>query len=200
VELGCGLNTRYERVVVEAKRKGIQWFDLDLPEVYSLWKHFFEESEHRRFLPYSAFDEQWVAELTSIKTKPPYFFISEASTIYFSEALNRQLFQRIADHFPGSYYIFDTATRYFMERQDKHDTLRHFNARLKWQVDDVRTLTGWRDDFILLESYNFFRNPPPNANQGIPFYLPMVVRALACIKPNWANQYQINVFQLGAAS
>ena len=45
VELGCGLNTRFERT----DNGQIRWFDLDMPDVYQLWQQFFTETERRTF-------------------------------------------------------------------------------------------------------------------------------------------------------
>lgn len=73
VELGCGLNTRYERV----GGGSLRWFDLDVPEVYQIWKTFFRETKRRTFLPYSAFNDTWLQKLKE-EHSGPCLFISEA--------------------------------------------------------------------------------------------------------------------------
>lgn len=192
VELGCGLNTRYDRV----GRPGITWFELDMPDVHKLWKHFFEESDHRRFLPYSAFDQKW-AEIVSQSAKPPYIFVSEASTIYFGEKDNKALFYMISRFFPMSHYIFDTATNFFIENQDKHDVLKYFNARIKWCINTPHEIEKWSDNYRLIKTVNFFRDPPKQLRKKIPLIYRIIVKLLGFLDRKRLDQYQLNLFRLG---
>lgn len=50
VEIGAGLNTRFERV----DNGELRWFDLDLPDSMKLRKQFFKETERRKFITASA--------------------------------------------------------------------------------------------------------------------------------------------------
>jgi O-methyltransferase involved in polyketide biosynthesis len=52
VELGCGLNTRFERV----DNGRLRWFDLDLPDVIALRRRFFEDEPRRTMLACSVLD------------------------------------------------------------------------------------------------------------------------------------------------
>ncbi|MEM9830339.1 MAG: hypothetical protein AAF944_06855 [Bacteroidota bacterium] len=61
---------------------------VQLGEVQETLLKFFQENESRTLLPYSALDESWVARVKEATPPPPYIFISEASTIYFSETEN----------------------------------------------------------------------------------------------------------------
>ncbi|MEM9673696.1 MAG: class I SAM-dependent methyltransferase [Bacteroidota bacterium] len=194
VELGCGLNTRFERL----NDNRLHWFDLDMPDVYELWQQFFEEDDRRTFLPYSAFDEAWVARVKKVAPPPPYIFISEASTIYFSEAKNRQLFALLAKHFPGCYYLFDTATNYFIQRQDKHDVLKFFSARIQWEVNDIQEVATWDKEYRHLKSVNFFTDPPEHLKQHIPLGYRILGKILGIFNAPFIRQYQLNVFQLGS--
>ncbi len=191
VELGCGLNTRYDRV----GRSGITWFDLDMPDVYKLWQHFFEENDQRRFLPYSAFDKKW-AEIVSQSAKPPYIFVSEASTIYFGEEDNKTLFAIISQFFPGSHYIFDTATDFFIENQDKHDVLKYFDARIKWRVNTPQEVEKWSEKYKLIKTVNFFRDPPQQLKKKIPWIYLVMVKLLGLFDRKRLDQYQLNLFRL----
>ncbi|MEM8967134.1 MAG: class I SAM-dependent methyltransferase [Bacteroidota bacterium] len=193
VELGCGLNTRFERL----NDSRLRWFDLDMPDVYAIWQQFFQVTTSRTFLPYSAFDETWIARVKEANPSPPYIFISEASTIYFSEAENRKLFGLLANHFPGCYYIFDTATNYFIQRQDKHDTLKFFSARIQWEVNDIQEVAAWDEHYRHLKSVNFFIDPPTHLKKHLPVSLHIMGKILQLFNSPFIRQYQLNVFQLG---
>ncbi len=138
VELGCGLNTRFERT----DNGRLTWFDLDLPDVHALWKHFFDETPRRQFLPFSAFDTTWMKQVKQ-KASRPYIFIAEASVIYFPEEMIRGLFQSLYAHFPGSYYLFDSATPEFLRSLEKSDALKYCSATLQWTLTNPTQIEEW---------------------------------------------------------
>lgn len=133
VELGSGLNSRFERL----DNSKVRWYDLDVPEVYEVWQNFFEETDRRTFLPFSAFDERWITKVKQ-ESKGPWLFISEASVIYFSDKKVQKLFQSLCDHFSGSYYLFDSAEPAFLESlEEDNDALKYCDAKIKWSIEDI---------------------------------------------------------------
>ena len=56
VEIGAGLDTRFERV----DNGRVRWFDLDLPEAMEVRRCFFTESDRRTFLAQSALEPDWI--------------------------------------------------------------------------------------------------------------------------------------------
>jgi O-methyltransferase involved in polyketide biosynthesis len=56
VELGTGLNTRFERVGTDQAH----WIDLDLPDTIELRRRFFADSDRRRMLAASVLDQDWL--------------------------------------------------------------------------------------------------------------------------------------------
>jgi hypothetical protein len=74
VELGTGLNTRFERT----DNGSVHWIDLDLPDTIELRRRFFHDTGRRRMLAASLLDEDWLAEVEGLPG--PYFFVSDASS------------------------------------------------------------------------------------------------------------------------
>jgi O-methyltransferase involved in polyketide biosynthesis len=138
VEIGCGLNTRFERV----DNGDISWYDLDVPDVASLWHQFFEEGGRRKFLAYSAFDEAWMKQVQA-ESHGPFIFISEASVIYFPEEEVKIYMQNLGRFFPGSHYIFDSATSAFLKHLKQHDALKYCRSYFQWTLDDEAEIEGW---------------------------------------------------------
>ncbi len=62
VEIGAGLNTRFERV----DNGEVRWFDLDLPDSMKLRKQFFEETERRKFMTVSALETDWITSVKAV--------------------------------------------------------------------------------------------------------------------------------------
>ncbi|MEO0409803.1 MAG: class I SAM-dependent methyltransferase, partial [Cyanobacteria bacterium P01_A01_bin.135] len=52
VEIGCGLNTRFERL----DNGQVRWFDLDLPDTIALRRQFFQDGPRRTMLEASVLD------------------------------------------------------------------------------------------------------------------------------------------------
>ena len=76
VEIGCGLGTRFERLDNGKAR----WFELDLPDVIELRKHFFQDEQRRTAVAASVLDTDWMEQVAA--TGGPWMFISEAVIIY----------------------------------------------------------------------------------------------------------------------
>ena len=71
VELGTGLNTRFERT----DNGSVHWIDLDLPDTIELRRRFFADSGRRRMVAASVLDQDWMA---AVRDGPgPYFFAAE---------------------------------------------------------------------------------------------------------------------------
>jgi O-methyltransferase involved in polyketide biosynthesis len=79
VEIGAGLNTRFERVDNGRAR----WFELDLPAAMALRRRFFEDGERRTMISGSVVDRDWVE--TAISSSGPFFIVAEAVLPFLAE-------------------------------------------------------------------------------------------------------------------
>lgn len=136
VEIGAGLNTRYERLDNGQAR----WFELDLPDALDLRRRFFADTERRTLLAGSVLDEDWLDTVAA--TGGPWLFVAEAVLIYLPEPDVRRVVTRFAHRFPGSLLVLDTWTTWMRDHQHEHDTISQMDARFEWFCDDLTTLTG----------------------------------------------------------
>jgi methyltransferase (TIGR00027 family) len=173
VELGTGLNTRFERV----DNGRVRWFDLDLPDTIELRRKFFTDTDRRRMIAASVLDTDW---LDTIMSSPgPYFFVSEGVLVYLPEDDVTAAIARIAQRFPGSHVALDTYSTKTLERQHRLAAKRNMAAPWQWPCDDPRVLE--RLGLRLLETVPFTRPPKPLRDR-LPFgqrhILPLVAPAL----------------------
>jgi O-methyltransferase involved in polyketide biosynthesis len=134
VELGTGLNTRFERVADSQTH----WIDLDLPDTIELRREFFADSGHRQMVAASVLDEDW---MSAVRENPePYFFTAEGVLCYLEQA--PQVIARIARTFPGSLIAFDTYSQRTLEQQHKLAAKKGIKAFWAWSCDEPRTLTS----------------------------------------------------------
>ena len=132
VELGTGLNTRFERT----DNGTAHWVDLDLPDTIELRRRFFAESGHRRMVAASVLDQDWLPAVAD--STGPYFFVAEGVLAYLVQA--PQVIARIARSFPGALIAFDTYSQRTLVQQHKMAARKNMVARWEWSCDDPRTL------------------------------------------------------------
>ncbi len=158
VELGTGLNTRFERV----DNGSVHWIDLDLPDTIALRRRFFADTERRRTIAASLLDEDW---LTTAEQLPrPYFFVADGVLPYLTEDEVTGILARLAARFPGAMVAFDSYPRKVLDMEHKMAAKRGF-ARWQWSCDDPRTLE--RLGLSLRESATPTR-PPAGLRAALP--------------------------------
>ncbi|MFE2541965.1 class I SAM-dependent methyltransferase [Actinacidiphila glaucinigra] len=129
VEIGAGLNTRYERL----DNGTATWVEIDLPDVIALRRELFAEHDRRRMVAGSAAEPEWAAAVAA--APGPYLFVSEAVLIYLTEDGARSAVDVIRDRFPGSVLLMDTVGSAEARRRRAVD--------VGWSCDDPGELAPW---------------------------------------------------------
>ena len=178
VELGTGLNTRFERV----DNGQVNWFDLDLPDTIELRRNFFADTGRRRMIAASVLDEDWLPAVA--QSRGPYFFVADGVLVYLPEDQVMATLARIVARFPGSLIALDTYPKRTFDQQHRLAARQGIDARWAWACDDPRALE--RSGLEVRESVTITR-PPRAMRAQLPFryrYLipladPFLGRALA---------------------
>ena len=159
VHIGCGLDTRFERV---AERSGrIEWYDLDLPQVIQLRRELLQEEDERHHLiAGSVFNDDWLGKIDFHRPRP-FLFLAEGVLPYFEEAQVRSLFLKISGHFPGAEFIFDAMDPFTIWADNLKLKHTKMVARLHWGLKNFREIETWKNGFRLLEEWYYFDHPEP---------------------------------------
>ena len=157
VEIGTGLNTRFERV----DNGQVHWIDLDLPDTIELRRKFFADTGRRRMLAASVLDEQWLPVVAD--SPGPYFFVTDGVLAYLTEEQVTTLLTRIAGRFPGAFIALDTFPQRTLDQQHALAARRGIPARFAWACDDPRSLE--RLGLRVIESTGLARLPGPVRRQ-----------------------------------
>ena len=153
VNLGCGLDTTFERV----DNGRLRWFDLDLPDVIALRRLFICESERRRFVSASLLETNW---LECLDREHLVFFLALGVLYYIQEDALKSLLTAIADAVPSSQLLFDACSQTGLRIANQRvirDGGMSKDARLVWALENPREIEGWDKRIALLESYPLFR-------------------------------------------
>ncbi|WP_337885503.1 class I SAM-dependent methyltransferase [Fischerella thermalis] len=147
VEIGAGLNTRFERL----DNGSLRWFDLDLPDAMTVRKSFFEESDRRQFISASVLETEWI-ESVNASTDGPILFIAEGVLLYFSEQQVKTLFATLAEQFPGSWIVFDAISRLLLAVRHRFDAVKHTSAKFQWGIWNIQEIETWDSRYQLCRS------------------------------------------------
>jgi len=185
VELGTGLNTRFERT----DNGTVRWIDLDLPDTIGLRHRFFADMDRRHMIAESVTGEDWLEAVAELPG--PYFFVSEGVFVYLDEDDVTSTLTRIASRFPGAPIAFDTYPRRMLEMQHRQAARKGMPARWAWACDDPRTLE--RYGLRLTESATITR-PPAAVRRNMParyrYLLPLA-------DPLMGKSFALSLFRAG---
>ncbi len=188
VEIGAGLNTRFERL----DNGRLHWFDLDLPDVVELRRKFFADSARRVTLSGSILDSDWIARVR--QSPGPYFFVAETVFVYLQAPEVKAALAQIARNFPAMRIALDTVGRKAIERGNKDFVRRKMAARFVWACEDPRELEAWNFGLRLLES-----RTPFDVKGPLKARLSLAMRTWFCVLrslfPKIVKIYQLNLFE-----
>ncbi len=141
LSLGVGLDTRISRM----DNGLIQSYELDLPDVISLRRNYFEETARIHFIAASALDEEWVRHLEGISPEKV-IILAEGLLMYFTGEEVKRLFHMLAKHFPGAHMLFDVVHSFFVGKGISHPFL--------WGLDKAQQIEGLDPHIRLTESWS----------------------------------------------
>ena len=193
VEIGAGLNTRFERL----DNGKAHWLEIDLPDAMALRRKFFDNNARRRMVASDVCDAGWhedVAELPG-----PYCFVSEAVLIYLDQSGVQYAVEPLALRFPGSWLITDTVSTQAVANQHRHDAMKKLpkESWFRWECDDPAALGHWG---LQLEHSQTFADVSPDIRAVIPTTYKFILAGLPWLARRLTRGYAINRYRLGAAT
>jgi len=152
VHIGCGLDTRFERV----DNTRVEWFDLDMPDVMTLRQKLIRsESSRYHTLATSVFEDGWLEEVSRFKPRP-FMFVAEGVLPYFEEVQVKSLFLKLREQFPGCELVCDAHTSFVIWADNLHLAYAKVKARLHWSIKDGKDVESWAEGIRLLDEWNYY--------------------------------------------
>ena len=157
VHIGCGLDTRFERV----DNGRVEWYDLDFPEVIELRRKLIRDEGGRyHLLSGSALDFNWMEKVSAHRPRP-FLFMAEGVFPYFEEAQVKNLFLAIQKNFPGAEVVCDAHTPFVIRADNLQLAFSKINARLRWGLKRGRDVETWGAGIRMLEEWFYFGADEP---------------------------------------
>ena len=187
VEIGAGLNTRFERV----DNGRVHWFDLDLPDMVELRKTFFRDSERRVTIAASVLDLGWID--TVRRSSGPYLLIAETVFVYLEEAQVKTALRQIASGLPEAAIVLDTVGRRAVDSANQDHAKRKLAARFLWACEDPSLIQDWQIGLQCVESRTL-ANLPDCLWPRLSFLLRATLRFFGKFFRKQMKVYQIGAF------
>jgi O-methyltransferase involved in polyketide biosynthesis len=188
IEIGAGLNTRYERL----DNGQAHWLELDLPDSMALRRRFFQDTRRRTMVAASALEDDWHARVLGMPR--PYYFVSEAVIIYLEREHVEAMLRGLAERFPGAWLLTDTTSSKMVDGQAKHDAMKKLpkDAWFRWRCDDPKSLERLK---MRLERSRTFADAPPDVVSAMPLPYRVVLSVAPWLLRRQVDGYRINRFR-----
>ena len=187
VEIGAGLNTRFERL----DNGSIHWYDLELPDMVELRRRYFSDSERRVTLAASVLDRDWIQ--TVRRSPGPYFLVAETVFVYLEEAAVKTALGQIGSGLPQAAIALDTVGRRAVDTGNRDFARRKMTARFVWACEDPIAIQNWNIGLRLMESRTV-ADVPDCLWPRLPFSLRASLRFFGTFFPKQMKMYQLCVF------
>ncbi len=152
INLGAGLDTRYQRVCNGA----VDWYEIDLPDSIEMRKRFFEETAYYRFISKSLFDLSWMDEVDVAGR--PVLFLAEGLFMYFEESQLQQFFKELVQRMPGSEMLFEMLAPFMVGKSSKHESVKKIDssAEFKWGLKNSKDMETWAPGITYVDEHHYY--------------------------------------------
>jgi O-methyltransferase involved in polyketide biosynthesis len=159
INLGCGFDSRHMRV----DNGKMKWFDLDLPEVISLKKGYFNETARYKMLGYSVLDYTWMdAVLPFVIGKV--MIIVEGLFMYLDETKAKELIVTLRNRFPTSEFLVEMARKYWVNKMNsaylkwkfKHQLGFSEDSMFRFGIDSASDIEILDQNIRLMDEWSYF--------------------------------------------
>jgi O-methyltransferase involved in polyketide biosynthesis len=129
LHLGCGLDARAFRI---DPGPGVQWYDIDHPEVIALRERIYPRRDRVHLISASVTSPDWLREIPADR---PVLLIGEGLTMYLTESEGVALLRRVVGHFPSGELQFDAFNSFGIRTQFTNAIVRRSGSTLYWAIN-----------------------------------------------------------------
>jgi O-methyltransferase involved in polyketide biosynthesis len=187
LHLGCGLDSRFFRV---QPGPGVEWYDVDYPEVVALRTELYPARDHYHVVAASVTDPVWLA---GIPADRPALIIGEGLTMYLTEHDGTALLRRVVEHFGSGELQFDVFNWLGIKSQVLNSVVRRSGSTLRWAINGPDDIVAAVPGVRLLACERWFES---DTFARLPRSSKMMGKAMALV-PALANMSQYHRFAFG---
>jgi O-methyltransferase involved in polyketide biosynthesis len=149
LHLGCGLDSRYDRI----KNSSVDWYDVDFEEVIELRRFFYKQTDRYHLIASCVTENQWIDKIP--QNHASYIVIAEGLLMYLKEEEIKTLINRLRDRIGRFTLIFDAYSTLTAKKAKNHPSLKKTGAKIYWGIDDTDQLMKWGATIRFIEEKYF---------------------------------------------
>jgi O-methyltransferase involved in polyketide biosynthesis len=153
VHLGCGLDSRVFRL---DPGPGVEWYDVDYPDVITLREKLFPTRPHYHLIATSATEPSW---LNGFPSDRPILLLAEGISMYLTRKDGIALLQHVVDEFRCGELQIDFYNWLGIRSQKTHKLQRQSGSTLHWAVNGPQDILSRVRGVRLLIAATFFDAP-----------------------------------------
>ncbi len=134
LHIGCGLDSRCNRIKLGAKR----WYDVDFPEVIELRKKHFQENDVYRMIPSSVTDFHWLDEVKY--NGETVLVIAEGLSMYLTLEEMVALMNQFSARFRRTAFMFDAYSDAAAKLSKLKNPINRMDAQIYFSMSDPAAL------------------------------------------------------------
>lgn len=150
VNLGCGLDNRFERV----DNGSIVWFDIDLPDSIEVRKKVYEQTQRRKMIGADILDRKWIEPVKAAAENNILIAVAEGLLMYFDKEQNKAVIDLLTENFDKGFLIAELMNPVMMDEK-KHDTVKHTKAKFGWGTKSGKEFELLNFQIRLISEHSF---------------------------------------------
>lgn len=132
IQLGCGLDSRCNRVKAEYKI----WYDVDFADVIEIRSQYYPVSEKYKMIGSSVTDFTWLDKIEYCTDNV--LILAEGLSMYLTENDIHNLFAQFKSHFNKSIFVFDAYSSTALKMSRFKNPVNAVNAKVSFSLDNPK--------------------------------------------------------------
>lgn len=190
VNIGCGLDNRYERV----NNGSIRFFDLDLPDIIDIKKQIFQEKGNYFQLSQSVFEFDWIDRIETEHV----ILVAEGVFMYCNEKDVKNLFLTLQEKLQNPEFVFEVFNskwlsgwrKKMMEFKLKEELKLGEGTTFKFGISDSDEIEKWNQGFRLIDDWSYLDSEELDTG-----FLRLLRKSDSFRKVLWTVHYELNKFE-----
>lgn len=190
VNIGCGLDNRYERV----NNGSIRFFDLDLPDIIDIKKQIFQEKGNYFQLSQSVFEFDWIDRIETEHV----ILVAEGVFMYCNEKDVKNLFLTLQEKLQNPEFVFEVFNskwlsgwrKKMMEFKLKEELKLGEGTTFKFGIPDSDEIEKWNQGLRLIDDWSYLDSEELDTG-----FLRLLRKSDSFRKVLWTVHYELNKFE-----
>lgn len=190
ISVGCGLDTRYDRIGPIAEQAS--FYHIDLPEVIEIRERLLLPKANERYLSDSILNSEWMEDIKKENPYGNFIFIVEGVFIYFNKETCLEFLRNVSNKFGKGLILFDVFNSAGLLCNFINGTLKNTEAKFNSAFNNIDTIERHCKNVKLQKAISF---------NELPGFIRMgkCPRLLMYLFPPFKNFYRLLAYRITTA-